>query len=212
MSVDAIAFVPSPPLLLEDLGGGPASLRSACSQAVSVLDGCAEVVVVGAADTDGWVTGSVDATPWGAPGEPAPDALPLALAVGVTLLGRPGRLLGVRAGDLPELGAGTGLLVVGDGTAKRTEKAPGHLDPRAAAFDADVENALAAGDPAALLALDEGLAEELWVGGLGVWRAVARAAPGPWRGRVHLAEAPYGVGYVVASWTPVNAGSHGVAS
>ena len=212
MSVQALAFVPSAPLLLDALGGGPSSLRSACAQAISVLQGCAEVVVVGAAERDGWVTGTVDATPWGAPGRPAPDALPLSLSVGVTLLDRAARLHGVRDGGLPDLAPGTGLLVVADGTAKRTEKAPGHFDPRAQGFDDAVESALAAGDPAALLALDPVLADELLVAGLPAWRAAARAAKGEWAGRVHLAEAPYGVGYVVASWTRVNPGSQGVAS
>jgi len=202
VSLHALAFVPSPPLLLSALGGGPEELRSACSQAISVLDGATQVVIVGAAPQDGWVTGTVDATPWGARGPSSPDPLPLSLAVGVTLLGD-GRPYGVHRGGLPELPDGTGLLVVGDGTAKRTEKAPGHFDPRAEAFDLAVESALAAGDPAALLALDEALAEDLLVGGLAAWRAVARALQGSrWDGRVLLAQAPYGVGYVVASWTP----------
>ncbi|UMG91169.1 hypothetical protein [Nocardioides sp. TF02-7] len=58
--------------------------------------------------------------------------------------------------------AETGVLVVGNGSAKRTEKAPGHLDERAEAFDAAVGAALLAPDPAALAALDERLAAELW--------------------------------------------------
>jgi hypothetical protein len=211
VTLSALAFVPSPPLLLAALGGGPEELRSACAQAISVLDGADEVVIVGAAPDDGWVTVTVDATPWGARGEPAADPLPLALAVGRTLLDR-GRLYGVHGGGLPALPDGTGLLVVGDGTAKRTEKAPGHLDPRAEAFDRQVESALAAGDPAALLALDADLAGELLVGGLAAWCAAARAATGSWKGHVHYAGAPYGVGYVVASWTLVNAGSPDGAS
>jgi hypothetical protein len=201
--VRAVAFVPSPPLLLAALGGGPADLRAACAQAISVLDGL-DVVVVGAAPVDGWLSGSIDATPWGAPGRPAPDALPLALAVGATLLAdRPHTLYGVAGGGLPELGE-VGLLVVGDGSARRTEKAPGHLDDRAAGFDAQVAAALAAGSPGLLGALDADLAQELLVGGGPVWRAVS-TLPGAWRGQLHLAEAPYGVGYFAASWTPLPA-------
>jgi hypothetical protein len=200
--VAAVAFVPSPPLLLAALGGGPRSLRSACAQAISALDGL-DVVVLGAAPADGWVTGSIDATPWGAPGAAAPDALPLALAVGSTLLAdRPHALYGVAAGGLPDLGD-VGLLVVGDGSARRTEKAPGHLDARAAGFDAQVEAALAAGSPALLGALDASLAGELLVGGMPAWQAVSQL-PGSWQGVVHLAEAPYGVGYFAASWTPLS--------
>lgn len=209
----ALAFVPSPPLLLHALGGGPESLRSACLQAISVLDGLDRVVVVGVAPTEGWVTGSIDATPYGAPGIPAPVALPLALAVGSTLLGdRPHDLYGVAGGTLPELAGRTGLLVVADGSARRTEKAPGHLDDRAEGFDAQVEKALAAGDPELLKALDVHLAEALLVGGITAWRAAGAAAakearadggaPAGWSGQVHLAAAPYGVGYLVASWTP----------
>lgn len=198
--VAALAFVPSPPLLLAALGGGPTELRSACQQAISALDGL-DIVVVGAAATSGWVTGDVDATPWGARGPASDCPLPLALAVGATLLGtRPHRLYGVADDDLPVLD-GIGLLVVGDGSARRTEKAPGYLDDRAQGFDETVEQALAAGDSSALADLDAGLAAELMVGGAPVWRAAARAATGPWRGRVHYSGAPFGVGYLVASWT-----------
>lgn len=206
--VRVLVFVPSPPLLLDALGGAITALRSVCQQAISALDG-GDVLVVGASPTQGRVTGTVDATPYGAPGRPADRPLPLALAVGRTLLPA-ASLYGVTAtSQLPEV---EGLLVVGDGTARRTEKAPGHLDERAAGFDAVVENALAAGDPEALLALEPTLAETLLVGGLDAWRAAARAAlaevrpggaaPRGWTGAVHLAEAPYGVGYFVATWIP----------
>lgn len=188
-----LAFVPSAPLLLFD--AGPPELRAALSQALDALEG--EVVVVGAAPTPGWWTGSVDRTPYGEPGAPADDPLPLALAVGAHLLGgRPHRLWGVPSGPLPEADA---LLVVADGTAKRTLKAPGHLDPRAEAFDDAVVRALASGDPAGLAGLDEALAAELWVGGLPAWHAAA-GVPGPWTGAVAYADAPFGVGYVVATW------------
>ncbi|MCW2599086.1 MAG: hypothetical protein JWM02_915 [Frankiales bacterium] len=209
----ALAFVPSPPLLLDALGGGSGELRSACLQAISVLDSAERVVVLGAAPSDGWVTGHIDATPYGAPGTPAADPLPLALAVGSTLMGdRPHHLYGVAGGLVPDLGGRTGLLVVGDGSARRTEKAPGHFDERAESFDRQIENAFAAGDPDLLAALDRELAEDLMVGGLTSWRAAASAArhqmgpggcaPLGWSGQVHLAAAPYGVGYFVASWTP----------
>jgi hypothetical protein len=199
--VAAVAFVPSPPLLLAALGGGPEFLRAACTQAISALDGL-DVVVLGAAPSDGWVSGTIDATPWGAPGVAAPAALPLALAVGSTLLGeRHHTRYGVAAGGLPELGD-VGLLVVGDGSARRTEKAPGHLDERAASFDGRVAAALAAGSPALLGALDASLAGALLVGGMPVWQAVSQLS-GSWQGVLHLADAPYGVGYFAASWTPL---------
>lgn len=192
--MSTVVFVPSAPLLLFD--AGPPGLRAAITDAVSSLR--EDVVVVGAAPTPGWWTGSVDRTPYGDRGAPASDPLPLALAVGAHLLGpRPHRLWGVPSGPLP--GAG-GYLVVADGTAKRSQKAPGHLDPRAQAFDDVVVDALAAGDPESLGRLDPLLGEELWVQGLPAWRSAA-GLPGPWSGAVTYAEAPYGVGYVVASWT-----------
>ena len=189
-----VVFVPSAPLLLFD--AAPADLRCALDEALAPLAG--EVVVVGRAPTPGWVEGTVDLTPYGDLGVPAEDPLPLSLAVGRHLLGpREHRLWGVPSGPLPPAEA---YLVVADGTAMRTPKAPGNLDERAEAFDAVVVAALAAGDASALGALDEALATALWVGGIPAWRAAAEL-PGTWRGQVFYADAPYGVGYVVATWT-----------
>jgi hypothetical protein len=198
----ALAFVPSAPLLLPALGGGPADLRSACQQAISALGEVEDLIVIGAASTVGWHTGTIDATPYGAPGTPAAQPLPLALAVGSALVGdRPHRLLGV-CGDAVGADRRTGLVVVGDGSARRTEKAPGYLDPRAEDFDAAVERALRDGSPAGLAALDRALGEELMVGGLDAWSsAAASCEDARWAGEVLLAEAPYGVGYLVATWT-----------
>ena len=53
-------------------------------------------------------------------------------------------------------------LVVLNGSACRTEKAPGHFDERAEDFDAALAAALFAADPAALHAVDLDLAGELW--------------------------------------------------
>ncbi|MDP9182026.1 MAG: hypothetical protein M3P04_04535 [Actinomycetota bacterium] len=188
-----VAFVPSAPLLLLDEGSP--ELRAAIAAAVARLS--VQVVVVGAAPTPGWVEGTVDLTPYGVLGSPADDALPLPLAVGRHLLGdRPHRLWGVPSGPLPEADS---LLVVADGSAKRTPKAPGGFDPRAEGFDAGVVEALRAADAAALAALDEDLATDLWAAGAAAWRALA-GVPGPWRGEVLYADAPHGVGYVVATW------------
>jgi len=191
---DAVVFVPSAPLLL--LGSAPPDLRTTIDEALEVLVG--DVVVVGAAPRQGWWEGAVDLTPWGVPGTPAADPLPLALAVGRTLLGdRPHRLWGT-PGQPPE---GDSILVVADGSAKRSEKAPGGYDPRADQFDADICGAIRAGDPRLLESLlDPELADELWVAGLPAWQAVGelrkkRVA------RVLYDDAPFGVGYVVATWT-----------
>lgn len=188
-----LAFVPSAPLLLPQLGGGPDDLRSAVQQAVSTLSG--PVTVLGGATPTGVRTGSVDATPWGHRGEPADDPLPLPLAVGAALLGdRPHVLLAVDGSPADLQGD---VLVVGDGTARRTEKAPGHLDPRAEAFDAQVVEGLRAGR---LPELDETVATELLVGGLAVWRTVATSVGGGFEAEVLYDAAPFGVGYAVAVW------------
>ncbi|WP_312892345.1 hypothetical protein [Allostreptomyces psammosilenae] len=108
----------------------------------------------------------------------------------------------------PALAAGderVALLVVGEGSICRTLKAPGYLDQRAAAFDAEVATALASGDVAALAALDGELAAELGAGGRAAWQALAGAAgpaarSGELRARLLREEAPYGVGYFTALW------------
>ena len=98
-------------------------------------------------------------------------------------------------------GSGTGLLVVGNGSARRTEKAPGHLDDRAADFDARLGAALREGDPDALLALDEPLAEELWCHDVPAFRALGRWSIGPVTATIDYEDAESGVMYWVARWS-----------
>jgi hypothetical protein len=94
------------------------------------------------------------------------------------------------------------LLVMGDASACRTLKAPGYLDERAAPFDAEVARALGAADVPALKALDAELAYELKASGRAPWQVLAGAAEGTDLGGALLYEdAPYGVGYVVATWS-----------
>jgi len=146
-------------------------------------------------------------------------ALPSSLAVAAWLLTRtrwshaPVEGLGVgeplpvercvHAGE--DIAAGTGrvaLLVMGDSSACRTLKAPGYLDERAAGFDAGVARALGTADVAALKALDAELARELRASGRAPWQVLAGAAEGAGLEGVLLYEdAPYGVGYLVATWS-----------
>jgi hypothetical protein len=94
------------------------------------------------------------------------------------------------------------LLVMGDGSACRTLKAPGYLDARAAGFDAESARALGAADLAALRALDAGLARELRAGGRAPWQVLAGAAEdAALGGSLLYDDAPYGVGYLVAAWS-----------
>lgn len=150
---------------------------------------------------------------------PVEHRLPYSLAVAAWLLERTGwsdaPVEGLGVGDrlAPERCARIGrglatraervaLLVMGDASACRTLKAPGYLDERAAPFDAEVARALGAADLAALTTLDTGLARELKVSGLAPWQVLAGAAEGADLGGSLLYEdAPYGVGYVVATWS-----------
>jgi hypothetical protein len=94
------------------------------------------------------------------------------------------------------------LLVMGDASACRSVKAPGYLDERAEPFDAQVARALGAADTAALAALDPGLARELKVSGRAPWQLLAGAAEhAGLSGALLYDEAPYGVGYLVATWS-----------
>jgi hypothetical protein len=94
------------------------------------------------------------------------------------------------------------LLVMGDGTACRTLKAPGYLDKRAEPFDAAVAAALAAADTGALAALDPVLARELKAAGRAPWQVLAGAAGnGGLAGTLLHESVPYGVAYFVATWT-----------
>ena len=77
--------------------------------------------------------------------------------------------------ELAAAGPRTALLVLGDGSARRGPKAPGAFDPRAAAFDAEVERAVRAADLDALLAVDPALARDLMATGRPAWQVLAGA-------------------------------------
>ncbi|OON75165.1 class III extradiol dioxygenase subunit B-like domain-containing protein [Streptomyces tsukubensis] len=145
--------------------------------------------------------------------------LPASLAVAAWLLARTGwsaaPLSGLGVGEAlsvercvstgRDLVAGddrVALLVMGDGSASRTVKAPGYLDERAAGFDAEVSRALGAADTAALRALDPDVAYELKAAGRAPWQVLAGAAEGRGlNGSLLYEDAPYGVGYPVAAWS-----------
>ncbi|MGW2849172.1 class III extradiol dioxygenase subunit B-like domain-containing protein [Streptomyces sp. NPDC001274] len=152
-------------------------------------------------------------------GEGTSPSLPPSLAVGAWLLSRAGWTGGpveglgveerletgrcVDAGrELAARADRVALLVMGDGSACRTLKAPGYLDERAEPFDAAAARALGAADPEALIALDATLAHELKAAGRAPWQVLAGAARGAGlTGRLLREEAPYGVGYLVAAWS-----------
>lgn len=221
-----VALCPHPPLLLRELSGAvdavPA-LRDACRAAVTELTDPRpdELVVVGAADRPGPVDAgrALDVRRFGATGpRTAPGAaLPQSLGVGRRLLDEAGwdgpttfhaLSWDAGAGEIEPLAddllgrPGAALLLLGDGSARRGEKAPGFLDERAFGFDDAVADALAAGEPGPLSHLDTALAAELMVGGRSVLRLLGLLGERlrPSRAGLTHRDDPYGVSYLVARW------------
>ncbi|WP_112243656.1 class III extradiol ring-cleavage dioxygenase family protein [Kribbella monticola] len=229
MPIVSAAACPHPPLLVPAVAGGAAAeldvLRAACLSAIDQLADADSLLIVGSGPATGTqyessAGGSFG--PYGAPqvtvgtGEPV---LPLSLTMGSWLLsqskaaGLPSRMVTV-ATDEPvegclalgqELAAGNerkALLVMGDGSARRSEHSPVHLHPRAEIFDSTVAAALDLADTATLAALDPDLAGELKAAGRAPWQVLAGAAgPATFTGNLLYHAAPYGVGYFVAAWS-----------
>lgn len=225
----AAAVLPTPPVLVPQVAQGLSpdldTLRAVCDAAVDRVyaAGADELLIVGAGPDgtrDVVSRGSfhaygvdlpVDGRWEAGAGDAAPMTLPF--LIGAWLLrDRPDTpvrrpvMADERSGEAPVVG-GTerrqAMLVLGDGTASRSPQAPGHFDERAEPYDAAVARALAAADPAALAALDPGLSRELHVAGFPAWQVLAREAAASAVGYdadVLYDEAPYGVGYFVATW------------
>jgi hypothetical protein len=222
----AVAFCPSPPLLLPGVEGRATpettELRRTCGEAVAQMLTVrpAVVVVVGDGAAPGARFGPGDGgdlrgfgvdleVSFAGPVRPDGRRLPLAHTLGAWLLdeaGFVGARLGVGPADLgrlvQDLPGPVGILAMGDGSARRTVKAPGYLDEGAGPFDAAVAKALGAGDAAALAALDPAEGERLLAAGTPTWRVIGAALTGrDVTAHLHLDAAPFGVGYLVADWT-----------
>ena len=231
MPIVSAAVCPHPPLLVPAVAGGAAAeldvLRAACLTAIDQLADADALVIVGAGATTGTqyqssAGGSFG--PYGAPsvrvgsgsGEPV---LPLSLTMGSWLVsqskaaGLPTVLRTVSADESlsgclelgQEIAAGNdrvALLVMGDGSARRSEHSPVHLHPRAEIFDSTVAAALSLADTTTLAALDPELASELKAVGRAPWQVLAGAtASASYTGELLYHAAPYGVGYFVAAWS-----------
>jgi hypothetical protein len=226
----AAALCPCPPLLARPVTGRDPvlpPLRAACAEAARRLmrAGPELIAVVGPGPRtvkwppDSRLDLSVFAPALGRAGDPA---LPSALGLGAMLLDQAGyrgpRVLAAVAADEPpdgcaSLGAAlagsaarTGLLAMGDGSARRSPRAPGQLDERAAGFDAGTERALREGDTGALLAISPALARELLASGRPAWQVLAgamrQAGSGPPAVEILYADDPFGVAYMVAVAEP----------
>ncbi|WP_030450791.1 hypothetical protein [Herbidospora cretacea] len=211
----AAAVCPNPPLIVPSLAGEAAAelddLRAACAEAVAVLHSASPdlVAVVGGAGEGRVHPPSAAGTlrPWGGDvtvGSGTP-VLPLSLTIGRWLLASstvPLHLESLRHDTPPDACRAVGervaalaprvaLLVMGDGSARLTEKSPGYLHPGAAAYSERLEAALADGRTAAL---DPGEAAEMWAAG----RAAFQTLPA-WPFTSLYSGAPYGVAYHVTA-------------
>ncbi len=91
-------------------------------------------------------------------------------------------------------------LVMANGSAKRSQRAPGYLDERAFDFDDAVDLAIRSGDPQRLATLDAELGTQFWASGIDTLRDLGQALDGQWRVSVPYADAPYGVLWWVGAW------------
>ncbi|RDI42496.1 hypothetical protein [Nocardia mexicana] len=155
----------------------------------------------------------------------ADPELPLAVLIGAWLRGRvaadavararivdaaadPQRCLDLGATLRKEMDATAepcGVLVVADGAATLSTRAPGYLDPRAEGAQQRIDTALAAGDRAALAALDPALCADIEARGRAAYQVLAGlfAADGSDPDvETRYAAAPFGVGYQVSVWQP----------
>jgi hypothetical protein len=231
----AAAVCPHPPLLIPEATGAPGAgdaelerLRTACHQAVDAL--VAErpdlIAVVGG---DPKTAQTTEYPPWtpgclhdfgvpftiGASG--SLRGLPLSLTIGKWLLAGHEAVWWGIASDAPlaeclqlgeklaTLAPRVALLALGDGPGRRARAAPDAADPEADRYDDRVAAALAAGDPAALAALNPRQDGRLFIAGRAAWQVLAGAArqePGQdaFEAELRYRGAPFEVSYVVASW------------
>lgn len=191
--IETVLVLPSPPALLtpRSVTDPVADLRAACRDAVTGMPQGQRVMVL--------------ANPVSGANAARGITVPLGHRVARSLLGEvefePQLALPYAAAAILELVEPATLIVMADGSARRGEKAPGHLHPDATAFDDQIESALRNGDAAALAALDPDLGEELWCEGIPGFRVLAEVA----RDRqvtteVRYADAPYGVAWWVSRW------------
>lgn len=191
MAVVSVAVCPHPPLLVPEVAAGAAheldDLRRACDAAIHrMLERCDEVrLLVSSA------------------------GLPSAVEIGRWLLDRNDseRPVSIDVVDAETSGAPVptggrqGLLVMADGSARRTPKAPGAFHPDADGFDAGIEALLASGRVPQL-----GAAAEMWcTDAPALLELVRTTSEAEWDRDLLYAAAPYGVAYFVASWVRAGA-------
>ena len=106
-------------------------------------------------------------------------------------------LLATRTGVAGD--GGSSYLVVANGAATRSERAPGYLDERAFDFDRALAKSLIAPDPAALRAVDTDLSHALWAD-VATLAPLADLLDAAHLESVDYDDDPYGVQYWVLRW------------
>jgi hypothetical protein len=226
------AVCPHPPLIVPQVAQGATpeleELRVACRTAVkSIVAADPDVIVCVASDAvldhverhDAQAGGSLRRYGVRLSFGGSDEQLGLGLTIGAWLLDEAGWNGGRTYVGLPVVGAvdvgrdltagsrAIAVLAMGDGSARRSDWAPGCFDTRAPGFDADVVRALASMDLDWFATNpDSRLAAELWCTGGPAWQALAggatRTAP---QTRIEADilydAAPYGVGYMVCTWS-----------
>lgn len=228
-----IATVPATPLLIPEVAAGAAAefheLREAALQRVRWAAGSDNRVIILAADPGvrevmelpvssrldlsglGLPSASGAATPDGPKERPVVSALVgvwLAAAAEVEIASiwavpvDPQRAIAHPTPDLDQ--RDVGVVLIADGSATRTPKAPGSFVEGALEFDDRLIDAVRSVDVDYFLdpaRVDD--VERFGVQGLGAWAVgarFARAQTGEWSGEVDLAADPLGVQYLVAGW------------
>lgn len=220
----AIALIPSAPVLVPELAGGAAAeltdLRAALGSAVSVLPDRWIAIGVGVHDA---VIGPQSVGTFAGYGAdvrialspaatgPATDLPLCALIAG--WVRQPSSTVEVRVhrpdhdvevaltrgralrAEIDEVADPVGVLVVADGANTLTPSAPGGYDAESVTSQQDLDDALAAGDGAALTRLPAGVVGRV------AYQVLAGLAGGV-RAHELYRGAPYGVGYFAGTWLP----------
>ncbi len=219
----AALVVPEAPALLPGVGGTAdpfAALRERMRAEATALQekGAERLVVVAAGPRTGaWAVDAPSGATRFTSGLVPEGALPTGLEIGRMVLeetvgqgtlelwsvaadAAPPECLALGRSLVHDPGA-VALLVLADGPATLSEKAPGHLDERAAPFAEGLRAALASGDAGALAGLDPDLCDALWMRGRPALQVLAGAAgEAPFAGEVAHEGSPYGVQYLIATW------------
>ncbi|GAB3299234.1 hypothetical protein EK0264_17715 [Epidermidibacterium keratini] len=213
--IDRLAVIPSAPLLLpgatgRDVPDEVARLRDQVTTAVRWLaEGAQPLTVVIAGEPRRWEPAVLSARELGIAwtgrfGTPAAEAkpradYPTALLVAAAYtdglqvvcgLSTPGETVALESSS---------VLVVGGGSARRGEGAPGHIDPRAVPHDDETARLLSAGDGGGFAARDLTVAAEL-LDDLSAPMAALGGQGAPRTAQLDYYAAPYGVGYLIARW------------